>query len=322
MRARAPGARPCRSRPRRTPRPRSTSFGAIRVACDARAREQLDALPAAHAARSRVPRIETTPQSISASTCPVSPTIRVLSETIAPLGAAVDAAACRGSAARPRTPMPSSRKPFRSSAERPLIFSMRVEPSTGRYRPRPPRSSSSKRRLSSASFVKGIADLALAAAAPRDLDARPERGAQPLLGGARVGVLAAPARRPRGARSSATRRSTSRTESPLRAASRAELELRPRRARGPAARGRGRRRGAPSATSSRSSRGRRSRRSVLAIVERSRPTRRAISSCVRRNSSCKPLEGLRLLDRASAPRAGCSRRGPAPGAARRARRAA
>ena len=75
------------------------------------------------------PRIETTPQSISASTCPVSPTIRVLSETIRPLARPSMRRVSRKRSS-PENSVPSSRKPFRSSAERPLIFSMRCEPST------------------------------------------------------------------------------------------------------------------------------------------------------------------------------------------------
>ena len=98
------------------------SFGETRVACT---RE-----PASSSIRCRpctrpltVPRMETTPQSISASTWPDSPTISVLSETTRPFSRPSMRKVSRKRSS-PWNSVPSSMKPFRSSATRPLIFSM------------------------------------------------------------------------------------------------------------------------------------------------------------------------------------------------------
>ena len=117
----SPGWRPppCRTRPGRRPLPRSP--GGAPPGWPARGPGQhLDALPALDAAGNH-PRMETTPQSMSASTWADSPTISVLSETIRPFRRPSIRKVSRKRNS-PLNSVPSSMKPLRSSAERPLIF--------------------------------------------------------------------------------------------------------------------------------------------------------------------------------------------------------
>src|SRR5262245_7625412 len=137
-----------------------------------------------------LPRIETTPQSISASTWPVSPMISMLSETTRPLRRPSTRSTSRKRSS-PENSVPSSRKPFRSSDERPLSLSIVL--SLAR-----PRGSLAAAARAQQQLVEALqlglalelhADRAALAAA-RDLDARAERAAQALLGGRRVRLLA------------------------------------------------------------------------------------------------------------------------------------
>ena len=235
-------------------------------------------------------------------------------------------AACRGSAARPRTPTPSSRNPFRSSAERPLIFSMRW--SLARFGVSTAASGSARAQQQLVEAVElglvreGHADLASAATAPRDLDRacrarraavpRPRACSRPCVG--RPAACAAHAAARHGAP--------------------------PRAPRAPCAPPRARASSWSSARSRASSArawpaSRRALRDQLAQLARQAQQaqrvgdRRALASHAPRDLLLcqvelvlQALEGLRLLEARQLLCAGCSRRGPARGASRRARRAA
>src|SRR5271169_4913919 len=160
--------------------------------------------PARSSTRSRpctrpltVPRIETMPQSMSASMRAVSPTTSVLSETILPLTQPSIRNVFRKRSS-PSNSVPSSMKPFRSSETSPfnLIIGLRP-PRKGYHAPRS-RGSSSTRRAEDR--VEDPLELRLGGEGdaehappppPADLDPGPEGSAEALLGGPRVRVLAA-----------------------------------------------------------------------------------------------------------------------------------
>src|SRR3990172_11648804 len=126
------------------------------------------------------------PQSISASTWPVSPMISMLSETTRPFRRPSTRSTSRKRSS-PENSVPSSRKPFRSSACRPLSFSIPLQTSTLSRAPRALQQL--EQPLQFGLVLEEHADhSALAAAA--DLDARAERAPEPLLGRSGVRVLA------------------------------------------------------------------------------------------------------------------------------------
>src|SRR5258708_25850493 len=143
------------------------------------------------------PRMDTTPQPMSASTCPDSPTIRVLSETILPFRRpSIRSVSLKRSS--PRNSVPSSMKPLSPSATSPLSLIIQNPRTTlwKRTITRGTRSAAAARP--DEQFVEPV-ELGLAgegdaegpAPAPAgDLHPRAEGGLKALLRGPGVGVLA------------------------------------------------------------------------------------------------------------------------------------
>src|SRR2546425_4988333 len=186
-----------------------TSFGETRLAWT------LD--PASSSMRWRpftrpvtVPRIDTTPQSISASTLPDSPTISVCSETTLPVSRpSMRKVSWKRSS--PWNSVPSSMKPLRSSLARPLSLiirllarsesaSVRSESAEPRLACRLPSAPGPEQQLVDPlqlRFRRERHTKRARLAAAHDLDSRPQRRPQALLGRPRVGVAVGAPARPR-----------------------------------------------------------------------------------------------------------------------------
>src|SRR5262245_59717007 len=131
---------------------------------------------------------------MSASTRAVSPTTRVWYDTILPLTRPSTRKVLR-SRSSPRSSVPSSRTPFRSSATSPLIFIMAPRPRVARRRrgsegaATAPRADQQLVEAAELGLAHEAQSQHASLSAPHDLDARAEGAAQPFLRRAGVGVF-------------------------------------------------------------------------------------------------------------------------------------